>query len=68
VEDPAVVQKVTKPLYPDQVEKVEILIPAADDLFREIRIENTFTDVSGQRVALRNGARLDVTLDAEASA
>ena len=65
---PAVVQKIVKPLYPDQVEKVEILVPAADDLFREIRIENTFTDVKGQRVALTDGARLDVTFDAEASA
>lgn len=65
---PAVVQKVVKPLYPEQVERVEILIPAADDLFREIRVENIFTDVNGQRVALTNGTRLDVTFDAESSA
>jgi hypothetical protein len=63
---PAVVQKIVKPLYPDQVEKVEILIPAADDLFREIRIENTLTDVDGRPVALKTGAQLEVTFEAEA--
>jgi hypothetical protein len=37
----------------------------ADDLFREIRIENNFTDVAGGPVALTSGARLDVTFEAE---
>jgi hypothetical protein len=64
----AVVQKIVKSVYPGQAENVEILIPAADDLFREIRIENTFTDVDGQPIALKSGARLDVTFEAEASA
>lgn len=63
---PAVVQKIVKPLYSNQVEKVEILIPAADDLFQEIRIENTLTDVDGQPVALKTGAQLEVTFEAEA--
>lgn len=63
---PAVVEKIVKGIYPDQVEKVEISIPAADDLFREIRIENTLTNVDGQPVALKTGAHLDITFEAEA--
>ena len=63
---PAVVQKILKSVYPDQMERIEISIPAGDDLFREIRIENTLSDVDGQPVALKSGARLDVTLEAEA--
>lgn len=63
---PAVVQKIIKSVYPDQVERIEISIPAAEDLFREIRIENTLTDVDGQQVALKTGARLNVTFEAEA--
>jgi hypothetical protein len=63
---PAVVQKIIKSVYPEQMEKIEISIPAADDLFREIRIENRLTDVDGEPVALKSGARLNVTLEAEA--
>jgi hypothetical protein len=63
---PAVVQKIVKSVYPDQMEKIEISIPAADDLFREIRVENRLTGVDGQPVALRTGAQLDVTLEADA--
>lgn len=63
---PAVVRKIVKPLYPGQSEKVEIQIAAADDLFREVRIENTLTDANGQVVALKDGARVDVTFEANA--
>lgn len=48
-------------------QKVEISIPAADDLFREIRIGNQFIGVDGKPVALTTGARLTVTLEAEIS-
>jgi len=62
---PAVVTKIVKPAFEGQPAKVEISISQADDLFREIRIENNFTDVDGGAVALTNGARLDVTFAAE---
>ncbi len=58
---PAVVTKIVN----DQPVKVEISITQADDLFREIRIENNFTDVDGGSVALTNGAHVDVTFEAE---
>ena len=49
----------------DQPAKLEISISQADHLFREVRIENSFIDVDGGPVALTNGARLDVTFEAE---
>jgi hypothetical protein len=61
----AVVTKIVKPAFEGQPAKVEISISQADDLFREIRIENKFTDVDGGPVALTDGARLDVTFEAE---
>lgn len=62
---PAVVTKIIKPAFEGQPAKVEISISQADDLFREIRIENNFTDADGGAVALTNGALLDVTFEAE---
>jgi hypothetical protein len=62
---PAVVTKIVKPAFEGQPAKVEISISQADDLFREIRIENDFNDVDGGRVALTNGARMDVTFEAQ---
>ncbi len=47
--------------------KVEISIPQADDLFREIRIENQLIGGDGKPVALTTGARLTLTLEAEIS-
>lgn len=61
----AVVTKIVKPAFEGQPAKVEISIGQADDLFREIRIDNNFTDVNGGPVALTDGARLDVTFEAE---
>ena len=61
---PGVVQKIVKGVYSEQVEKVEIAIPEADDLFREIRIENKLTGVDGQPVALTTGAQLEITFEA----
>lgn len=64
---PAVVTKVLARPF-DESEKVEISILTADQLFREIRIENTLTSVDGQPVALKNGANVDVIIEADAEA
>lgn len=53
------------PSVDGQNHKVEISIPAADDLFREIRIENKLVDVDGKAVSLVAGAQLTITLEAE---
>jgi hypothetical protein len=65
---PALVQKVIPPLVPDVPEKAEISIPSADDLYREIRIENTLTDEKGDTVRLKPGAEVKVTIEADVNA
>ena len=62
---PAIVRRIVKPLHPDQTEKMEISIMDADELFREIRVDNTLTGIDGEPVALREGAHIDVTFEAE---
>lgn len=46
-----VVRKLLTPAYPGQQERVEISIPDADDLFREIRIANVFMSPEGGPMA-----------------
>ena len=62
---PAVVHKVLKTGVARQPEKAEISIAPADYLFREVRIENTLTDPNGELVALKPGAHVDVTFEAD---
>jgi hypothetical protein len=57
-------QKIIKNIYLNHRDNVEIALTEAEDLYREIRIENTFTGVDGQPVALKQGARVDVTFEA----
>ena len=65
---PGIVQKVIPPYVPDVPEKAEISIPNADDLYRELRIENTLTDEKGNKVKLKPGAEVEVTVEADINA
>jgi uncharacterized protein YfaS (alpha-2-macroglobulin family) len=65
---PGVVQKLIVSPIPGQPEKAEISIPSAEELYREIRIENTLTDEKGKEVRLKEGAEVDVTVEAEVNA
>jgi len=62
---PGTVQKIIKSLHPDLPEKAEIAVEGADELYREIRIENTLTDEKGNEVKLKPGATVEVTVEAE---
>ena len=62
---PGVVQKIIKPPHPDLPEKAEIAVEGADELYREIRIDNTLTDAKGNEVKLKPGATVEVTVEAE---
>jgi hypothetical protein len=64
---PAVVNKIVKTGVARQPEKAEICIAPADYLFREIRIENSLTSPDGDTVALKPGARVDVTFEADST-
>ena len=58
-----VVRKVIK--HAHQQEKAEIAIPSADELYREIRIENKLEDEEGKEVKLKQGDIVDVTIETD---
>jgi hypothetical protein len=62
------VEKIIPPLTPNQPEKAEIAIEGAEDLYKEVRVENTLQDESGNEVALKKGAKVAVTIEAEPEA
>jgi hypothetical protein len=59
---PGVVRKIVK--YPGEPEKVEISVGGADDLYREVRIENRL-EKDGEKVKLKDGAPVKVIVEAE---
>jgi hypothetical protein len=63
---PGFVEKIITSSIPQEPEKVEIAIEGADHLYREIRIENTLEDEKGNKVKLKKGVRVEVTVDADA--
>jgi hypothetical protein len=65
---PATVQKIIKPLSASEPEKAQIAVEGADHLYRELRIENTLTDENGDKVRLKQGADVEVTIEAEPEA
>jgi hypothetical protein len=46
-------------------EKAQITVEDADHLYREIRVDNTLKDENGKEVALKPGAHVQVTIEAE---
>jgi hypothetical protein len=62
---PGTVKKIITPLHPDLPEKAEIAVEGADELYREIRIENTLKDEKGNEVKLKPGAQVEVTVEAD---
>jgi hypothetical protein len=65
---PGTVDKIIKPVVPSEPEKAQIDIEGADDLYREIRIENTLTDEHGEEVRLKQGVQVDVSIEADTDA
>ena len=65
---PGIVEKVIKPAHPSMPEKAQIAIEGAEDLYKEIRIENNLTDGNGKDVALKEGAEVDVKVEADPEA
>jgi hypothetical protein len=65
---PATVEKIIKPVIPAEPEKAQIAVHGADHLYRELRIENTLTDENGEKVKLKPGAEVEVTIAAEPAA
>jgi hypothetical protein len=63
---PGTVEKVIESPHPSMPEKAQIAVEGADELYQEIRIENTLTDANGDAVRLTEGAHVEVTVEAEA--
>jgi hypothetical protein len=65
---PGTVEKIIKSPFPDEPEKAQIAIEGADHLYKEIRIENKLTDENGHKVRLKQGADVQVTVEADQEA
>jgi hypothetical protein len=63
---PGTVEKVI-PAMGSEPEKAQISVDGADDLYKELRVENTLEDKDGKKVGLKAGAQVDVTIEADPS-
>lgn len=59
------VEKIISTTVPSEPDKAQIAIEGAEPLYKELRIENTLTDASGNEVQLKRGAEVQVTFEAE---
>ena len=62
---PGKVEKLVVSPQTGEPEKVQISVEGADTLYRELRIENTLTDDNGDKVRLKEGADVEVTVEAD---
>ena len=60
----ATVDKIIPSPRPSQPEQAQIAVDGAAHLYRDLRIDNTFTDEHGNDVKLKKGAHVDVTVTA----
>jgi len=58
------VQKIIPPFIPSEAEKAQIGVEGADHLYRELRIKNELIDDEGERVKLKPGAEIELTIEA----
>jgi hypothetical protein len=65
---PGTVDKVIKSPDPSEPDKAQIVVEGADELYREIRIDNALQTDKGEEVALKPGTEVDVTVEAPADA
>lgn len=61
---PGTVTKLIKQT-PAEPEKAQIELHEGEELYREIRIENTLEDGTGKKVKLKPGVEVDVTIEAD---
>jgi hypothetical protein len=64
---PGRVERIIPPPSPNGAEKAQIAVEGADHLYKEIRIENSLTDEDGNKVHLKRGAQVEVTVEADKS-
>jgi hypothetical protein len=64
---PGTVEKIIPGIGEVEPEKAQINVEGADDLYREIRVDNTLTDADGKPVSLKKGADVEVKIEADAN-
>ncbi len=62
------VDKIIPPIIPGKPEKAQISVDGAEDLYRELRVDNTLEDADGNKVRLKKGAEVEVTIEADPEA
>jgi hypothetical protein len=62
---PGIVQKIIPSPATPGPEKAEIAVEGADDLYKEIRIENALEDSQGSKVKLKQGDHVAVTVETQ---
>jgi hypothetical protein len=61
------VEKIIKSRISSERERAQIVVEGADHLYKELRIENTLTDASGNEVHLKPGTKVNVTVEAQSA-
>jgi hypothetical protein len=62
------VRKVIKPIHPSMPEKAQIEVHEGEELYKEIRIDNKLENEKGKEVQLKEGADVELTVEAEPEA
>jgi hypothetical protein len=62
---PEVVEKIIRPVMPDEPEKAQIAVEGADHLYLGVRIENNIRNTEGEMIKLREGARVEAVIVAD---
>lgn len=62
---PGTVEKIIPPVTNVEPEKAQIAVEGADELYKEIRVENSLQDEKGNEVELKLGAEVEVTIAAD---
>lgn len=65
---PGKVEKVFESTHPSDPDKAQICVENADPLYQEIRVENTLKDKEGKSVGLKEGAAVEVKIEADPNA
>jgi hypothetical protein len=62
------VEAIIKSRIPNEPDRAQIAVEAADHLYGEMRIDSKLKNENGDDVNLKVGAQVEVTIEAEASA
>jgi hypothetical protein len=65
---PGTVDKIIPEIDGCKPEQAQIAVEGAEELYREIRVENTLQNEAGNSVSLKQGAEVEVTIAADAEA